>query len=1170
MASSPEANGYPTPAALLMDPKAMKKHLANGISSSSHFQSSPAVLRRSSEPPQTSFSLDVPSTIDVSLQLPRDDAYEFSMGKAKKPISALQVGSVPSSQSEARQLLDPKNIGKVRRDQDERDFTVDSSSLIPSNPHYRQINGGPVSIIANGASKHDLDEAEGPGIGSLIERVHNVSQREERPLKKQKTEAFEDNEDGKKASFGAGTKGGDLGQYIKDKRKEGVAESGSVSSVVDLTGGIPPLTSFTLSNADTSTGDDDEVVIVSDSQEKEVCYGRIGDTKMQAHQLPTPSGKAMYLSKAQWPAMKLILRRHPGKDYIIRVIDPVGKDVGNVDIRTSQALAKIMDSRNPKFRTQARLNSRIRKNGDYPGKECSEYLDMTINLYGPRNKAAVMGKFLSQRSIWLRPPFMVDTGIEVFNPHQPASAPLKTINGVGAHSSPATGPGSGYVSRTNEEITREVTGLFDSLQRSEHLPEMDPHPRVITELLSHQKQGLFFMTNKEKERVFSESEEGNNSLWRLNTYDNGRRTYYNVITGQEERTKPPEVLGGILADMMGLGKTLSILSLIVGSLEEAAQWSERPAPEMDGEKPLIRNSKTTLLVSPLSTVANWEEQIATHIKKGTLKYYIYHGANRISDLNELAKYDIIITTYSIVSSEFTGRGKRKDINPLLQTNFFRIVLDEAHMIREQSTRQSQAICTLSAQRRWAVTGTPVQNKLDDLGALIKFLRIKPFHEKGGFAQFIMSPFKNADPEVIPKLRLLVDSITLRRLKDRIDLPGRHDQIVRLNFSDDENTLYQWFARDSQNKLKIIASDQKRSLGGRTYAHILRAIMRLRLICAHGRELLSEDDLKITEGFSQNNAINLDDDEEENRAALSPKMAYEMLILLRETDSDNCIQCSKKVDIFENEDTANGKDEVIGCMLPCYQMLCKDCMGDVKANIEQNSVDYRFKCPFCEVLQRTSFFDLTKEGIEAAEDARAEARQNPRQAKIMGRYGGPHTKVKALLDSLGESKVESTSLPAGEQPIKSVVFSGWTANLDLIQIALEDNGIKYVRLDGKMSRKNRNASLEAFRDDPTVCVILISITAGGLGLNLTTGSKVYVMEPQFNPAAEAQAIDRVHRLGQKREVFTYRYIMDNSFEDKMLDLQRKKQSLADLSMNHGKLDKAEAAKRKLDELRSLFK
>ena len=471
----------------------------------------------------------------------------------------------------------------------------------------------------------------------------------------------------------------------------------------------------------------------------------------------------------------------------------------------------------------------------------------------------------------------------------------------------------------------------------------------------------------------------------------------------------------------------------------------------------------------------------------------------------------------------------------------------------------------------SLLGTPVQNRLDDLGALIKFLRIQPFSERGGFAQFILSPFKNADPEILPKLRLLVDSITLRRLKDRIDLPGRHDRAEHLQFSDEERTLYEWFAKDSQNKLKIIASDQQKSLSGKTYAHILRAIMRLRLICAHGRELLSEDDLKITEGFSLNNAINLDDDEDETRAALTPKLAYEMLMLYRESDADTCQQCTKKIEVTENEDTANDNDDIIGYMLPCYHLFCKDCMAINRPAFEQNLLDgNRFKCPFCEAFQRASFFELTKDGIEAAEEQRVLARENPRQAKIMGRYGGPHTKVKALIQSLKESEVESKSVPSGEQPIKSVVFSGWTANLDLIQIALEDNNIRYVRLDGKMSRKSRNTSLDAFRDDPEVCVILISITAGGLGLNLTAGSKVYVMEPQFNPAAEAQAVDRVHRLGQKREVFTCRYIMEGSFEEKMLELQRKKQNLADLSMNRGKLDKAEAAKRKLDDLRSLFK
>lgn len=155
-------------------------------------------------------------------------------------------------------------------------------------------------------------------------------------------------------------------------------------------------------------------------------------------------------------------------------------------------------------------------------------------------------------------------------------------------------------------------------------------------------------------------------------------------------------------------------------------------------------------------------------------------------------------------------------------------------------------------------------------------------------------------------------------------------------------------------------------------------------------------------------------------------------------------------------------------------------------------------------------------------------------------------------------------------LNSVIFSGWTSHLDLIQIALEDNNIPYVRLDGKMSRVKRNASLDAFRDDPSVTVILVSIMAGGLGLNLTTANKVYVMEPQFNPAAEAQAIDRVHRLGQTREVTATRFIMDESFEEKMLELQKKKQNLADLSMNRGKLDRSESAKQKLEELRSLFR
>lgn len=902
------------------------------------------------------------------------------------------------------------------------------------------------------------------------------------------------------------------------------------------------------------------MVLSVENDDKTVCYGRIDNTKVQAHSVPNPGTKATYLTKNDWPSMKLKLHALPGKNNnVIRVIDPAETDFGNVDVRTALGLSTILAINTPKYKAQARLLARKRKPDEIPGNPCSEYFNITINLYGPKSKATSIGKFLSQKQLHLRAPIMVDAGCEVYNPHLPKTGTVPRTALVGR----SGGSSGGYVSRTAEEIRSDVLGMFDSLQKSENLPEMEPSPLIVTKLLKHQKQGLYFMINKERDRVFGDKEEDNSSLWRLKYRSNGQKIYFDVITGKEEHKKPPEVLGGILADMMGLGKTLLCLSLIMGTWDQSIAWAHESPSEEGGQ--LLKRSKTTLLVSPLSTVANWEEQIAAHIApEGAFNHYVYHGANRCQNVGTLAEYDLIITTYSIVSNEFYGRGPKKVKSPLFETNFFRIILDEAHQIREQSTRQSQAVCSLSAQRRWAVTGTPVQNRLDDLGALIKFLRIQPYDAKGVFAQFILSPFKNADPEILPKLRLLVDTITLRRLKDRIDLPARHDAVVRLPFSEEEGELYEFFAKDSDNRMKIITSERRKGLGGKTYVHILQAIMRLRLICAHGRELLRDEDLKLLEGHSWNSAIDLEDESE--KPVLSSRQAYEMLMLLKETDGDRCVQCARNIEAAELENGPNGKD-IIGYLLPCYQIVCRDCMKDLKSTIAEEQE--HFICPFCEQRFRTSFFELTQGGIEAAEEARIQARENPKHAKIMGRYGGPHTKTKALLEALQQSKVESEGFPP-DKPIKSVVFSGWTTHLNLIQIALEDNRIKFVRLDGKMPRAKRTSALDAFREDPEVRVIIISIGAGGLGLNLTTASKVYVMEPQFNPAAEAQAVDRVHRLGQTREVFITRFIMQGSFEERMLILQRKKENLADLSMSRGKLDKAEAAKQRMEELRSLFK
>lgn len=923
----------------------------------------------------------------------------------------------------------------------------------------------------------------------------------------------------------------------------------------------------------------------------------IQHARLNCHIVPSPKpGAISIMSTSYWPQVKIVLnRRHADPTDTIQAYDYTRKIVGTLDPNTSGALARLLDSSALQLRTDCRIPTRQKVAGEEAGQETSRSYTLDLMLYGPRKSSRSVGAHLSRKNLWLRNPPRVEPGIKYENPQlmEGPRLPPAVKERVSASSSTSTAipPPS---MRTVEEIRSEVMGVFDSLTKSEDLPEMEPDPRIQTELLKHQKQGLFFMTKKEQPREWTNDGKTTDSFWRIRHGNNGQKVFHNVITGHSQRDPPQETLGGILADMMGLGKTLSILSLLTGSLGVAEEWSHLPPSQPQAPPPpkksggsrqfhvpvqeplglteLSLNGKGTLLVCPLSTITNWEEQIKAHLKPGSISYYVYHGSNRMKDARRLAKFDLVLTTYGSVASEVAARKKgRAGPYPLEEIGWFRVVLDEAHMIREQSTLQFKAICRLQANRRWAVTGTPVQNKLDDLAALLAFLRLKPFDEKGKFTQFIVSPFKTCDPEIVPKLRVLVDSITLRRLKDRIDLPPRSDQIIRLEFTESERKIYSLFEQNAQDKVQVLAAGREKMIGGKTYIHILQSILRLRLISAHGKDLLSESDLELVQGMTQDSAIDLDSDEDDgDKPALIETRAYEAFALMQETNSDVCISCNRKIG-----GTADGADiegereeDVLGYMTACFHLLCTHCISGWDEEVGNHG---HGTCPICQTHVRLAYNEIRKSKAEVEHDAHGQKAKPGTNGKLKDAYSGPHTKTRALVEDLLRSKAESNELPAGSPPFKSVVFSAWTSHLDLIQLALDNAGIKYTRLDGKMTRIARTNAMDAFREDDSVHVILVSIMAGGLGLNLTSANNVYVMEPQYNPAAEAQAIDRVHRLGQKRPVRTVRYIMQNSIEEKMLELQEKKVQLASLSMDRTKvIDKAEAAKQKLLDLRSLFK
>jgi SNF2 family DNA or RNA helicase len=122
-----------------------------------------------------------------------------------------------------------------------------------------------------------------------------------------------------------------------------------------------------------------------------------------------------------------------------------------------------------------------------------------------------------------------------------------------------------------------------------------------------------------------------------------------------------------------------------------------------------------------------------------------------------------------------------------------------------------------------------------------------------------------------------------------------------------------------------------------------------------------------------------------------------------------------------------------------------------------------------------------------------------------------------------------------------VFSQFTSLLALLRAQLDREGLVYEYLDGATRR--RGDRVKRFQDDPTCPLFLISLKAGGLGLNLTAAEYVFLLDPWWNPAVEAQAIDRTHRIGQTREVFAYRLVAGDTIESRILELQDRKRAVA---------------------------
>ena len=706
-------------------------------------------------------------------------------------------------------------------------------------------------------------------------------------------------------------------------------------------------------------------------------------------------------------------------------------------------------------------------------------------------------------------------------------------------------------------------------------PEAEPADTFAMTLRTYQKQALHWMMAKEKDQK-SNREPSMHPLWEA--YDwpkkdvddkdlpvvEGQSSFYvNPYSGDmslEFPTQEQHCLGGILADEMGLGKTIQMLSLIHSHRSEFAHQARSANGGITSvnQLPRVGNTTgtvldapcTTLVIAPMSLLAQWQSEAEKASKVGTMKISLYYGNEKADNLqalccagNATCAPDIVVTSYGIVLSEFTSivakNGDKTWHNGLFSLKFFRIIVDEGHNIKNRSSKTARACYELAAEHKWVLTGTPIVNRLEDLFSLVRFLGVEPWNNFSFWKTFITVPFESGEfVRALDVVQTVLEPLVMRRTKDMktpdgqllVPLPPKHIEIVNIELSKTEQDIYDYIYSKAK---RTFNQNMENGTVMKAFTTIFAQIMRLRQSCCHpvlvrNKDIVADEEIA---GAAADAAAGLADDMDlesliehfsaniEDSSKLSKTFGAHALQEIRDEAERECPLC---FDEPMNEQIVTG----------CFHSACKKCLLDyIKHQHDRGQVARCCSCreaintrDLFEVIRHEEDFDSNNGSLIPSSSPRISLQRlgaNASSAKIV-----------ALLSHL-------RALRKDHPRMKSVIFSQFTSFLTLIEPILQRANIKFLRLDGTMAQKARANVLRDFTDAKGFTVLLLSLRAGGVGLNLTTAKRVFMMDPWWSFAVEAQAIDRVHRMGQEDEVVVKRFVVRGSVEERMLRVQERK-------------------------------
>ncbi|CAD8076439.1 unnamed protein product [Paramecium primaurelia] len=445
----------------------------------------------------------------------------------------------------------------------------------------------------------------------------------------------------------------------------------------------------------------------------------------------------------------------------------------------------------------------------------------------------------------------------------------------------------------------------------------------------------------------------------------------------------------------------------------------------------------------------------------------------------------------------TKKNNQGKVPNLFDFNYYRVILDEAHNIKTKNTLQTRSAMALKSECRWCLTGTPIQNKHDDLFSLLSFLRVETFGEYYWWNAYINKEENEEEQQCI--LGEIIKPIILRRTKQQLNNQNQlqiNESICWVKLENKERALYDKFFEGTQQLFKVYLNSEK----SRQFVHIFQIINKLRMTCDHPSIALKGINLDTNSIDEIKYCIeNFFAKQKSNDQDISDKQRQSLIDLIQRGNLNDCTLCS--------EDGITTFDISI-----CGHVYCHNCFKEV--------IETLGECPTCSKR-------LTLKDIMSVQSNSIEV-QEIKQTKW-----GPSSKMLAVVNETKKVQIKRE---------KCLIFTQWIEMIRLLEEKFLEEEIWCQVVTGAMSVEQRNKVIQSFEQHPAFTALILSLRATSTGLNLTMANHVFLVDPWWNPAIEDQAIGRADRIGQKKQVNVIRFLCANTIEEKINLLHQKKKKM----------------------------